>query len=49
MKKRLTTTFMSAWTLGILIIVLTAMTSCASRSGYSACAAYACVDVEICE
>ena len=49
MKQKVTTTFLSAWTLGILIIVLTAMTSCASGSGYSACAAYACVDVEICE
>ena len=49
MKQKVTTTFLSAWTLGILIIVLTAMTSCANGSGYSACAAYACVDVEICE
>ena len=47
MKEKLTTTFLSAWTLGILIIMITALTSCASGSGYGACAAYACVDVEI--
>ena len=33
MKEKLTTTFLSAWTLGILIIVITAMTSCATSSG----------------
>ena len=47
MKQKLTTTFLGVWTLGILIIMITALTSCASGSGYGACAAYACVDVEI--
>ena len=33
MKEKLTTTFLSAWTLGILIIVITAMTSCSTTHG----------------
>ena len=35
MKQKATTTFLSAWTLGILIIVITAMSSCATSSGTS--------------
>ena len=35
--------------LGFWLTVLTCLTSCASGSGYGACAAYACVDVEVCE
>ncbi len=31
------------------LTVILLLTSCASGSGYGACAAYACVDVEICE
>ena len=49
MKQKVTTTFLSAWTLMIILMVTMALTSCASGSGYGACAAYACVDVEICE
>ena len=32
MKQKVTTTFLSAWTLGILIIVITALSSCATSS-----------------
>jgi hypothetical protein len=35
MKEKLTTTFLSVWALGILIIVMTAMSSCATSSGMS--------------
>ena len=31
------------------LTVILILTSCASRSGYGVCAAYQCVDVEICE
>ena len=34
---------------GFWLIVLTCLTSCASGGGYHSCAAYASVDVEICE
>ncbi len=35
--------------LGFWLIVLTCLTSCASGGGYGVCAAYQCVDIEICE
>jgi len=35
MKEKLTTTFLSVWTLGILIIMITALSSCSSASGAS--------------
>ena len=35
MKEKLTTTFMSAWALMILVITMMAITSCSSTSGAS--------------